>query len=107
LINRDFSAGLLLISSIIDNKNMKNFDSSDIITAHKTSSCHRKLLSESDTCGCFYCLDIFDYQEITKWVDHDDTAMCPSCDIDSVIGSASGYPITQEFLGAMKKHWFW
>jgi hypothetical protein len=26
--------------------------------------------------------------------------------MDSVIGSKSGYPITREFLTAMRSHWF-
>ena len=86
---------------------MQNFDLSDLVAAHKTSSKHRQLLSESETCGCFYCLDTFDYQNIDTWCDDRNTAICPSCGIDSVIGAASGYPITEEFLTAMKKHWFW
>ncbi len=54
----------------------------------------------------FYCLDIFDYKNIEFWCDHEDTALCPTCDIDSVIGSASGFPITKEFLQAMQDYWF-
>ncbi len=34
------------------------------------------------------------------------TAFCPLCGIDSVIGDASGIPITQEFLTAMHDKWF-
>jgi hypothetical protein len=34
------------------------------------------------------------------------TAICPRCGIDSVIGDESGYPVTREFLAAMKAHWF-
>jgi acetone carboxylase gamma subunit len=34
------------------------------------------------------------------------TALCPECGIDSVIGDASGYPITEAFLGKMKTFWF-
>jgi hypothetical protein len=30
----------------------------------------------------------------------------PRPEIDSVIGSASGYPITAEFLGEMRLQWF-
>ncbi|RZG47555.1 cytoplasmic protein [Acinetobacter wuhouensis] len=85
---------------------MKNFDLSDLVKAHKTSSTHRKLLSESTKCGCFYCLSIFDYEQINEWIDFDDTALCPTCGIDSVIGGASGFPITQEFLKAMQQYYF-
>ncbi len=86
---------------------MQNFDLSDLVAAHKTSSNHRQLLSESETCGCFYCLDdSFQYEDIVAWTDREDTAFCPTCGIDSVIGSASGFPITQEFLKAMQKYYF-
>lgn len=33
-------------------------------------------------------------------------ATCPKCEIDSVIGSASGYPITKEFLERINAHSF-
>lgn len=45
-------------------------------------------------------------KNIQEWIDDGDTAICPSCGIDSVIGSASSYPITPEFLTAMQKFWF-
>jgi hypothetical protein len=62
--------------------------------------------------------------EIVDWIDEPDrplfrdnvlvrldakreqSAMCPKCGIDSVIGSNSGYPITTEFLTRMKERWF-
>jgi hypothetical protein len=81
-----------------------------VILAHKHCSSHRNEILASEQCGCFYCLAIFQAGEISEWVDEIDevgtTAMCPYCGIDSVIGSASGYPITVEFLDAMKAHWF-
>jgi len=48
--------------------------------------------------------------EIKEWTDelHAEqvTAICPHCSIDSVIGSASGHPISEEFLVALKEQWF-
>ena len=32
--------------------------------------------------------------------------ICPKCGIDSVIGSASGYPIEHSFLMKMREFWF-
>ncbi len=78
----------------------------DIKEAHKHSSCHRNELRNSECCGCFYCTDIFDYKNILDWVDDEDTALCPTCGVDSVVGAASGYPINREFLQVMKKYWF-
>lgn len=81
-------------------------DSASMKEAHKHSIRHHGELNDSEVCGCFYCLDVFDYETIEDWVDDGDTALCPSCGIDSVIGSASGFYINREFLSAMKKHWF-
>ena len=88
----------------------------DIIAAHRYSSNHRESVLASDVCGCFYCLSIFSPSEIEDWVDAREdetnisekgqTALCPRCGIDSVLGSASGYPITREFLQKMNDHWF-
>jgi hypothetical protein len=83
----------------------------DYIRAHKHSSNHREELKKSDLCGCFYCLEIYSPAEIEDWIDEDENgtgtcALCAKCGIDSVIGSASSYPITKEFLGKMHLHWF-
>jgi hypothetical protein len=89
-----------------------------IRAAHKHCSNHRDEIMGSDTCGCFYCLRIFEPSEITTWaggyIDENgrDTsgaepfALCPGCRIDSVVGSASGLPITKEFLTEMRRYWF-
>ncbi len=60
----------------------------------------------SDQCGCFHCLEIFDASEIEDWVEtegaHSQSAVCPHCDVESVIGDAAGYPLTEEFLTALR-----
>jgi len=83
----------------------------DVIDAHKASIRHKASLLKSLDCGCFHCLEIFSPSEITAWTDTSGseplhTALCPSCGIDSVIGSDAGYPIRKDFLKAMQKHWF-
>jgi hypothetical protein len=80
------------------------------VSAHRHSIRHRQELLESQTCGCFYCLSVFVPSEIVKWTDQNEgvgqTAICPRCGIDSVIGSSSGYTISKEFLSRMRAHWF-
>lgn len=88
----------------------------DIVAAHAHCARHRDEILRSDICGCFYCIATFSPTEIDVWIHErpanedvaasDDTALCPRCGIDFVIGSASGYPITVEFLTRMKEHWF-
>ena len=64
-------------------------------------------IEKSEKCGCFSCCEIFSPSEITDYLpDEPPTAECPFCHTDSVIGDASGFPITQDFLKKMKKRWF-
>ncbi len=74
--------------------------------AHKHCSLNRAELQTSSHCGCFYCFAIFGPVDISEWIDEEQTALCPKCGIDSVIGSTSGYPITAEFLHQMHDKWF-
>lgn len=82
----------------------------DIVAAHRHSSRHREEVRRSELGGCFYCLQTFPPAAIREWTDERDamgvTALCPHCGIDSVIGDASGFPVTVEFLGRMRAHWF-
>jgi hypothetical protein len=77
-----------------------------IRVAHQHSSKHRSEILKSDLCGCFYCEKTFEPHEIVTWIDGQQTALCPKCGIDSVIGSASGLPIGGEFLHEMCEYWF-
>lgn len=82
-------------------------DPAALTDAHKHSSHNRDELKASDAYGCFYCRHSGCPSEINEWVDDNVTALCPRCGIDSVIGSASDYPVTNGlFLGAMKRRWF-
>ncbi|OZC03959.1 cytoplasmic protein [Rubricoccus marinus] len=79
------------------------------ILAHRHSSSHRAEIERSERCGCFYCMAVYPPEAVAEWIDEGnggETALCPSCGIDSVIGSASGYPITGAFLGRMNAHYF-
>ncbi len=82
----------------------------DIIAAHKFCSYHRESIQKSKNCGCFYCLEIFSPSEIIHWHDYkdgvgDQTAFCPKCRIDSVIGDFD-LAFDKQFLEEMQKHWF-
>ena len=74
---------------------------------HKHSINNKKEIEQSDTCGCFYCKELFVPTEINEWItDKSQTAVCPYCKVDSVIGNASGYEITKSLLDAMSKKYF-
>jgi hypothetical protein len=78
----------------------------DYIRAHKHCFKNREEIVKSAMCGCFYCLAIFPPSDVTHWIDESQTAMCPKCDIDSVIGSESGFLIDARLLKQMESHWF-
>jgi hypothetical protein len=78
----------------------------EIVKAHKHCGKHRAEVLKSKICACFYCQGHFAPTEIVEWIDKDQTAMCPKCGIDSVLGAKAGFPLTPEFLGEMNKYWF-
>lgn len=80
---------------------------SKVDKAHPHCSKHKAEVQSSRVCGCFYCLKTFPPSDIKEWIDRGETALCPKCGIDSVIGSGSGFPITDpKFLRRMHDRWF-
>ncbi|AIE83748.1 hypothetical protein [Fimbriimonas ginsengisoli] len=78
--------------------------STDLSALHRRSSHHRYEVEKSVECGCFHCLAIYPPEEIVEWIDQDQTALCPRCKIDSVIGFDS--PVSVDLLGQMRDYWF-
>jgi len=42
-------------------------------------------LDKVDVCGCYHCINTFDVEEVTEFVDNGTTALCPHCGVDSII----------------------
>jgi hypothetical protein len=82
-----------------------SYSEADLVEAHSYSDRNIEQVRKSPTSGCFHCLKIFSSSEVTEWL-ADGTVLCPYCNIDSVLGSLSGYPITKDFLVEMNKRWF-
>ena len=94
-----------------DHQNRVGGFPADVQAAHGHSSNHRAEIVASTVCGCFYCCARFQPSDIVEWVDkgpggEGQTALCPKCGIDSVIGDRSGFDISEGFLSTMKAHWF-
>ena len=92
-------------------KSRINKPQSDYEKAHKHSIRHRKEIMESKICGCFSCMSVYFPDDIEIWTDDDEkdegqTALCPHCLVDAVIGDASGFPIINSFLEGMCLQWF-
>ena len=74
------------------------------ITAHVHASKHRAEVEASEKCACFFCFRKFAPGEITSWIEGGQTALCPKCGLDSVLGSASPLGIDDRFLRKMHQH---
>ena len=95
------------ISPRQDSHSRKFIDELRLKLAHDASFRNRAQIEQSNQCGCFSCCHIFPASEVIDYVSPEEpTAVCPYCHIDSVIGDASDYPVTEEFMKEMNKRWF-
>lgn len=79
--------------------------------AVKAGRNHRKQVEASLVCGCYHCLKTFAPSLIFEWTEPSQeglgqTAICPHCGTNAVVGSNAGFPLTPEFLEAVNLHWF-
>jgi len=72
------------------------------VTANKSE------IKKSKRCGCVSCTRMFDASEVEDYVKdkRGDTAICPYCMVDAVIGDACGIELTQELLDELNEEWF-
>lgn len=79
----------------------------DLRSMHRHSSNHRDEVFASALCGCFHCLETFAPSTIEDWCDDGQTALCPRCGIDSILGDRSSDAATDKaFLKQMHEFWF-
>lgn len=72
----------------------------------KYSNRNKVYVESSEKCACYFCLNYFDPSEIKEWIDGGETALCPKCKIDSVLGD-SVVSLNEEQLKEANKYWFW
>jgi len=87
-------------------QSLRPIDSDLCATAHKHASRHRLEIEASPRCGCFFCFRTFAPTEIKTWTDANQTALCPKCGVDSVLGSASNHRLDDAFLRGMHQQFF-
>ncbi len=63
---------------------------------------NRDKINADTRCGCYFCIETFGGGEIEDWVDGGETAICPICDIDSVVPHETDI----EALGLGCEMWF-
>ena len=92
-----------------------------LLLAHRHTVNNRGELEASSMCGCCSCVEIFPTLEITTFtgLNMDDfnnpdavpaeateTAVCPRCGTEALIGDRAGFPLSPDFLNRMNLAWF-
>lgn len=90
----------------------------ELLAAYRYTSNNWLQIGASKVCGCCSCLHLFRPDEIVAWTGLDlrnmddpeaignQTAMCPRCGREAVLGDKSGFPVTVGFLSRMSEAWF-
>ena len=90
----------------------------DLLAAYRDVSNNWAKIQASKMCGRCSCVQIFPAEEIVAWEGLDmgdfenpdavnkQTALCPRCGSEAVLGDQSGFPITPPFLTRMNEAWF-
>ncbi|MFY9510490.1 MAG: hypothetical protein WAQ05_05905 [Rubrivivax sp.] len=90
----------------------------ELLAAYRYTTNNFVQIEASKACGCCSCLQIFPPAEVVAWTGLDmhnmndpkaianQTALCPRCGAEAVIGDKAGFPITASFLTRMNEAWF-
>ena len=68
----------------------------------KLSIRQREILKRHEMCGCYHCLEVYPSNEIKKWTDDGETALCAKCAVDAVL---PGF-IDKDHLKEIQDHFF-
>ena len=69
---------------------------------HEESFANKERLSKTSVAGCFNCLRVMPVSAIEEYCD-DDTAVCPHCGIDSLLGETDPDTLAQMKAYAFKR----
>lgn len=74
---------------------------------HTYCSNNKDLIIKSNKCYCFHCCKAFSKEEIKEYIDeNNDTALCPYCDIDSILPDTIAEELNDKLIDEMNKYWF-
>ena len=70
------------------------------------ASHNKQLIENANKCYCFHCMGIFESREISSYVEGEQTALCPTCHIDTVIPDSIDETIDENVITEMHDYWF-
>jgi hypothetical protein len=75
-----------------------------LVALHKKCWRNWRQLQGAKICACFFCLKRFPPSQVVKWTDKTETALCPFCAVDSVLGF--DVEPDESLLRQMHERWF-
>lgn len=90
----------------------------ELLAAYRYTTNNHGQIEGSRLCGCCNCVEIFRPEDIVGWTGltmdnmtdpkatSQQTAMCPRCGSEAVLGDGCGFPINAHFLARMNEAWF-
>lgn len=73
---------------------------------HAYCTNNKELIEKSNKCYCFYCKKHMNSNEIIRYLEIEDTALCPHCGVDAVIPDCIDEEINEEVIEDMNNYWF-
>ena len=78
---------------------------------HTHCTANREEIEASSRCACFYCQEVFRATEVKDYIvepsmDYKETALCPRCGADTILGDAAGIPFYKELIEKLHHHYF-
>lgn len=72
---------------------------------------NRKEIEASSHCVCLYCQEVYRATEVKDYIidsslDFKETALCPRCGANTVLGDVTGIPFYEELIAKLHCHYF-
>jgi hypothetical protein len=93
---------------MVQSNNSRLYTDEELKLVHSQSLGNESLAAEANDCACYSCLEHFAAVQITSWTDSppNRTAMCPMCDMDSVIIETVATRVDDQLLKEMRIRYF-
>lgn len=73
---------------------------------HTYSSHNRKWVDTSMVCHCFSCKRQVPREDVVRFIDDGQTALCPICGVDALLPDGIDEPLDEVILSEMHEYWF-
>jgi len=77
----------------------------ETVTAPMIAMRNRKQVETNKNVGCYHCLKIFPATDIKEYTDNETTALCPHCQVDSIIPEKAVQNLNEATLKDMRDCW--